>query len=520
MNADVSLAGAFLAGLVSFLSPCVLPLVPGYISMLSGIGMEQLRKGEVPGSSLLGSSLTFIAGFSVVFISFGASASAVGVFLKQNRNTLTPIAGALILLFGLHLLGLLIKLNPRAGIILGVVLVALGLASLARHAPLVAGFGALHFFSLSIIGFFGPALARWLNRDVHLRSSVAQPSAWSAFMLGFAFAFGWTPCIGPILTSVLALAAASDNIRRGVLLLAVYSAGLAIPFLLTALGIGKFMAFYKNFRKYLHAVELFSGALLLFVGGLVFVNKLTWLTAKLSFLNVLVLWLERVLTSGTGSRAFLLFVGAAILAVLVFAVRKRWEKITAVEGSKTLLAVATVIVLIVATLYADRATRVKAKGPEQNTEQAVAKIDSQPAPPVTFKNLDGADVTLAQYRGTVVLVNFWATWCDPCYVEIPWLIEMQQNYAAKGFTILGVSMDEEGKSAVVPFLAKERFSVNGQKLPMNYPIVIGNDDVADKFGGLLGYPTSFLISRDGKIVKKVQGLVSYEELTKAIEAQL
>ncbi len=202
MNADVSLAGAFLAGLVSFLSPCVLPLVPGYISMLSGIGMEQLRKGEVPSSSLLGSSLTFIAGFSVVFISFGASASAVGVFLKQNRNTLTPVAGALILLFGLHLLGLLIKLNPRAGIILGVVLVALGIASLAHHGPLFAGFGALHFFSLSLIGFFGPALARWLNRDVHLRGSVAQPSAWSAFMLGFAFAFGWTPCIGPILTSV------------------------------------------------------------------------------------------------------------------------------------------------------------------------------------------------------------------------------------------------------------------------------------------------------------------------------
>ena len=488
--------------------------------MLSGIGMEQLRKGEVPSSSLLGSSLTFIAGFSVVFISFGASASVVGVFLKQNRNTLTPIAGALILLFGLHLLGLLIKLNPRAGIILGVVLVALGIASLAHHGPLFAGFGALHFFSLSVIGFFGPALARWLNRDVHLRSSVAQPSAWSAFMLGFAFAFGWTPCIGPILTSVLALAAASDNIRRGVLLLAVYSAGLAIPFLLTALGIGKFMAFYKNFRKYLHAVELFSGALLLFVGGLVFVNKLTWLTAKLSFLNVLVLWLERVLTTGTGGKTFLLAVGVAIAAVLIFAVVKRWEKITAMQGSKTLLAVTTVIVLIVATVYADRATRVSSRIPDLNSEQSSAKSDIKPAPSVTFKNLDGADVTLAQYKGTVVLVNFWATWCDPCYVEIPWLIEMQQKYAAKGFTILGVSMDEEGKTAVVPFLAKERFNVNGQKLPMNYPIVIGSDDVADKFGGLLGYPTSFLISKDGKIVKKVQGLVSYEELTKAIEAQL
>jgi cytochrome c-type biogenesis protein len=108
---------------------------------------------------------------------------------------------------------------------------------------------------------------------------------WSAFLLGFAFAFGWTPCIGPILATVLALAAASDTIARGILLLAVYSAGLAVPFLLTALGIGQFLRFYQNFRKYLHAVEVFSGALLIFVGGLVFVNKLTWLSGKLTFLN-------------------------------------------------------------------------------------------------------------------------------------------------------------------------------------------------------------------------------------------
>jgi cytochrome c-type biogenesis protein len=282
---DVSLAGAFLAGLVSFLSPCVLPLVPGYISMLSGIGMEQLRKGEVPTSGLFTSALAFVAGFSVVFISFGASASAVGSFLRQNRALLAPVAGALILLFGLHLIGALIKLNLRAGIILGVLLVALGIAAFFQHAPLFAGLGASHFFSLSLIGFFGPSMARWLNRDVHLRSNAGQPGIWSGFLLGFAFAFGWTPCIGPILATVLALAAASDTVARGVLLLAVYSAGLAIPFLLTALGISQFMVFYKNFRKYLHAVELFSGALLLFVGGLVFVNKLTWLSSKLSFLN-------------------------------------------------------------------------------------------------------------------------------------------------------------------------------------------------------------------------------------------
>jgi cytochrome c-type biogenesis protein len=282
---DVPLAGAFLAGLVSFLSPCVLPLVPGYISMLSGIGMEQLRKGELPRSGLFSSALAFVIGFSVVFISFGASASAVGSFLRQNRTLLAPVAGALIFLFGLHLVGALIKLSLRVGVVLGIILVALGVVAFVRHAPLFAGLGASHFFSLSLIGFFGPAMARWLNRDVHIRSSVSQPGIWSGFFLGFAFAFGWTPCIGPILATVLALAATSDTIARGVLLLAVYSAGLAIPFLLTALGISQFMAFYKNFRKYLHAVEIFSGALLLFVGGLVFVNKLTWLSGKLTFLN-------------------------------------------------------------------------------------------------------------------------------------------------------------------------------------------------------------------------------------------
>jgi cytochrome c-type biogenesis protein len=295
---DVSLAGALLAGLVSFLSPCVLPLVPGYISMLSGIGMEQLRQGEVPRSGLFSSAVAFVAGFSVVFIAFGASASAVGSFLLKNRALLAPIAGALILLFGLHLTGALVKLKVRTGMLLGMVLAGLGVVALLRQAPLVAGLRAIHFFSLSLIGFFGPPMARWLNRDVHLRSKATEPGIWSGFLLGFAFAFGWTPCIGPILSAVLILAANSETVARGVLLLAVYSAGLAIPFLLTALGISQFMAFYKNFRKYLHAVELFSGALLLFVGGLVYVNKLTWLSGKLSFLNGIVVWLERAMTGG------------------------------------------------------------------------------------------------------------------------------------------------------------------------------------------------------------------------------
>src|SRR6266852_1902865 len=253
--------------------------------MLSGIGMEELRQGQTPRAGLFGSALAFVVGFSTVFITFGASASAVGQFLRQNRALLAPVAGALILLFGLHLIGWLAKLSFRVGVGIGVVLVALGFFAALHGGHLFAGFRAIHFFSLSIVGFLGPAMARWLNRDVHLRSKSSQPGVWSGFLVGFAFAFGWTPCIGPILATVLALAAASGTVARGVLLLAAYSAGLAIPFLLTALGIGRFLSFYKRFRSYLHAVEVFSGVLLLFVGGLIFMDRLTWLSGKLWFLN-------------------------------------------------------------------------------------------------------------------------------------------------------------------------------------------------------------------------------------------
>ncbi len=184
---------------------------------------------------------------------------------------------------------------------------------------------------------------------------------------------------------------------------------------------------------------------------------------------------------------------------------------------KIILIVVTVIVLIGITIYADRATRVSSAGAPHAAD---ANVAGKPEPQLTLKDVNGKDVNLADYKGKVVFVNFWATWCDPCRVEIPWLIAMQNKYGPKGFTVLGIAMDEEGKSAVAPFLDKERFDVDGQKLPMNYPILLGTDEASDKFGGILGYPSSFLISRDGKIVTKFQGLKSEDELTKAIESQL
>jgi thiol-disulfide isomerase/thioredoxin len=141
-------------------------------------------------------------------------------------------------------------------------------------------------------------------------------------------------------------------------------------------------------------------------------------------------------------------------------------------------------------------------------------------PDVTFKNLQGQDVSLASLKGKVVIVNFWATWCEPCRVEIPWMIGFQQKYADKGLTILGVAMDDEGKSVVAPYVQTTQFDVEGHSMTMNYPIVLGNDDIAAKFGGLLGFPTTIVISRDGKIQKRFIGLADEADLDKQIKALL
>lgn len=160
--------------------------------------------------------------------------------------------------------------------------------------------------------------------------------------------------------------------------------------------------------------------------------------------------------------------------------------------------------------------------------KASAKPDAQSSgnaagvmePEVTFESLDGKQVPLASLKGKVAVVNFWATWCDPCRVEIPWMIDFQQKYESRGFTMLGIAMDDEGKSVVGPFVATTLFDVGGKQMTMNYPIMLGNDDVASKFGGLIGLPMTVVISRDGKIVKRFIGLASHDVLDQQIQALL
>jgi len=227
---------AFVAGLISFLSPCVLPLVPGYVSLISGAGIEELKStdGHLLRKVMLNSA-AFIIGFSLVFVTLGAISTEVGQFLAQYKSLLARIAGAVIILFGLHLTGI---------------------------------------FQIKA-----------LLADTRLHTLKGGASPWGAFVIGFAFAFGWTPCVGPILAVVLGFAAAQDTVWKGIFLLAIYSAGLAVPFLITSFGIERFLKFYNRFKFHMHAVEVASGGLLIVLGILLVMGKFTVMARYFSFLN-------------------------------------------------------------------------------------------------------------------------------------------------------------------------------------------------------------------------------------------
>jgi len=224
---NVNFGIAFLAGVLSFLSPCVLPLIPGYISFLSGMSLEELSGGAKYGKVVRKAglnSICFVLGFSVIFMALGASASFVGRLLAEHVVILTKIAGVLIVVLGLHLTGIL--------------------------------------------------NVKWLNMEKRLKVKRFSPGLFSSFFIGVAFGFGWTPCIGPILAGILAIASTQETLLKGMLLLAVYSLGLGIPFVITGFAIGIFMRFFEKYRKFIRWGEFAAGILLICLGVMIFTDNL------------------------------------------------------------------------------------------------------------------------------------------------------------------------------------------------------------------------------------------------------
>jgi cytochrome c-type biogenesis protein len=229
---DVTLLAAFGAGFLSFISPCVLPLIPGYISYISGMSLEDMRKADAGSRRrLIIATLFFILGFSIVFMAMGASASALGALLREHLRVVQKIAGAVIVIFGLHLLGVF------------------------------------------RIGF--------LDRDTRVQTSRKPATPLGALLVGLAFAFGWTPCIGPILGGILTIAGSKSTVGEGVLLLGVYSAGLGVPFLLTSIAVDKFFLASARVRRHYRTIEMISGGMLVILGVLIFTDRFTILSRYL-----------------------------------------------------------------------------------------------------------------------------------------------------------------------------------------------------------------------------------------------
>lgn len=233
---EVTVAGALLAGLLSFLSPCVLPLVPAYLSYISGVSVNELRNEETLTSGVrrkaMLQAIWFVAGFSLVFIALGASATLIGQWLLGHMNILGKVAGAVIVVFGIHYVGLI-------------------------RIP-------------------------WLMVDARFDTSLVNSRhGIGALILGAAFAFGWTPCVGPILGAILAVAGVQSEMMQGMVLLSAYSLGLAIPFLLAAFATESFLRWSQGFKRHLVIVEKVSGLLLISVGVLIFLGSFSMVSGWL-----------------------------------------------------------------------------------------------------------------------------------------------------------------------------------------------------------------------------------------------
>lgn len=368
---NIGLITAFIAGFISFASPCILPIVPGYLSFITGLGLEDFtnhdRRRTVLKRAAVNSVL-FVVGFSVIFILLGASASAVGNFMRSNLSTLGKIAGTIIIVFGLHMVGLV-------------------------RIP-------------------------FLLYEKRLRSTSASSGLSRSFAAGLLFAFGWTPCIGPIPAAILAIAAVQETAVRGVMLLGVYSLGLGIPFVLSAIFLNAFFATFSKFKHHIHKVEVAGGIILIAIGLLIFTGKLATISQKFDFMNPEYL-LQKDPNSPASSQPTLNSSGQIAS-----------DSITK-PGSKT----------------------------------DYGKYD------FNLITLDGKSIHLSDYAGKVVLVNIWAPWCGPCKMETPGFVKIYDQYKTKGFEVIGVAVETNEKN-VREFI--DHYNIR-------WPVGL-SDDVAREYG--------------------------------------
>lgn len=400
----------FVEGLLSFFSPCVISILPIYLAILSGSSVQNLKEGNVKlkDSPLLKNTILFVLGISTTFFILGSSINAFKHFFTSNKEIMTTIGGILIIIMGLFYLGYL-------------------------NLP-------------------------FLQKEKKFNVGVREMKPWTAYLLGFTFSFGWSPCIGPMLASALIMASSSDSALIGNLLILVYTIGFTLPFIIISIFYNRLLKYVDNVKRNMKTIQKIGGAILIITG----------LVMALGGTDKIAGYFKKSEENPT----------------------EYSQEITDEDTEEDIN---------------------KEEPSEESTENEENKI---PAIDFTLVDQYGEPHTLSDYKGKVVFLNFWATWCPPCRMEMPDIEEVykERGKNAEDVIILGVAgpnLGREGsKEEIIEFLKEEGYT---------YPVVF--DETGDIMAtySIQSLPTTFIIDRDGNIVDYVLGAMSKETMENIID---
>lgn len=395
----------FVEGILSIFSPCILPILPIYLSMLSNSSVEDMRDSKFKSSILIKNTIFFTLGISTTFFILGSSINALSSFFNTNRNIIMILGGVIILFMGLFYLGI-IKLNL-------------------------------------------------LNREKRLNFKYKTMSPASAFILGFTFSFGWTPCIGPILASVLVMASSSQNFVISNLLILTYTIGFILPFIIASLFYSKLFKKFDGIKKHMDLIKKISGIFIIIAGLIMLVGGVRNINKE-----------EKIYNENQATKA------------------------ESINENKN----------------------------EINNENKKDESEQEKIAPIDFTLYDqyGNKHTLSEYKGKTIFINFWATWCPPCRGEMPHIEELYKEYNKNqdDVVILGVAAPNIGREGsedyIKDFLSKEGYS---------FPVVFDENGSMVYQYGINAFPSTFIINKEGYITKYIPGAMNKETMKNLIESE-
>lgn len=537
---DITIGLAFVAGLASFISPCVLPLVPAYVGYMGGQVTSQVAAtaggGNVAvqrnrfGTVLHG--LFFVLGFTFVFVTFGLLTTAGSLALRGSivdvQEILARLGGLIIILFGLHVMGLLPRvinwvmgkreqMNTGTGYVITLVaqLAIGGVLAWSLVTSVVAVIGAVLYLAWLVLGnAFAKPGDFWYQKLTGLQTMLytdtrqqIQPRGDKGYLgsalMGVVFSAGWTPCIGPVYGAVLTMAANGGSLSQAGALLTAYSLGLGVPFLLTALALNQMKGVLRRLQRHMKTIELVSGVLLVLIGLLVLSGQLATLS-QIGSTGDLSYNLEHCTTELFRGNIAFGDLGACLEVGPSFSPGEAAapvEAVPVVEGA----AQGGLLNSLNPLTESDAAANLPVVGLGEGLL----------APPFETVTVEGEAVSLAELRGEVTVVNFWATWCGPCRMEMPDIQAIYDDRADEGVQILAINRGESVET-VAEF--QEEFG-------LTFPLLMDENEVitAEDYQ-ILSMPTTFVLDADGVIVARHFGPVTEEQLNtfvdQALEADL